>query len=100
MPLLKLSFYIVICNLSGLIPLISHASEPIEDKLIVGHYRNNVLHSPLYEIDDIPAERLTHLVYQNADVTAEGEVALAHRFLDIQKLYLDLDIEKLPYAGN
>lgn len=100
MPLLKLSFYIVICNLSGLIPLISHASEPIEDKLIVGHYRNNVLYSPLYEIDDIPAERLTHLVYQNADVTPEGEVALAHRFLDIQKLYLDLDIEKLPYAGN
>lgn len=93
----NLSAYLLLL-VSGFLSLPVNATPT--DHFIVGHYRNNVLHSPLYEIDDIPAERLTHLIYQNADVTPEGDVVLGHRFLDIQKLYLDLDIEKLPYAGN
>jgi hypothetical protein len=84
MPLLKLSFYVIIYSLLGLMPTISHASDPNQDRFIIGHYRNNVLHNPLYEIDDIRADRLTHLIYQNADLTAEGDVVLGHRFLDIQ----------------
>lgn len=70
------------------------------DKYIIGHYRNNLLHSPIYEIDEIPAERLTHIIYQHAEITPEAKVILGNRYLDIQKLHLDLDVEKYPYAGN
>lgn len=72
----------------------------VTDKYIVGHYRNNPLRSSIYEIDDIPAERLTHLIYQSAHLTEQGTVELADRFIDVQKLYIDLDVEKSAYAGN
>lgn len=87
-------FLFLLCSLQYCVA----ATDPA--KYIIGHYRNNVLHSPTYEIDEIPAERLTHIIYQHAEITPEATVMLGNRYLDIQKLYLDLDLEKYPYAGN
>jgi chitinase len=104
-PLLTISFLLAVCwlpssNSSFLNTPNTHGQIAAKNKYIVGHYRNNSLRSSIYEIDDIPAERLTHLIYQSALITENGTVELADRFIDIQKLYLDLDIEKSPYAGN
>ena len=68
--------------------------------LIVGHYKSGSVYGPNYPIDEVPLDRLTHLIYHFADLTPEGDVILGDRFADVQKLYFDIEVKDDSFVGN
>jgi chitinase len=45
---------------------------------LVGYFPSWVIHAENYHVADIPTDRLTHIIYAFADVTAGGECASIH----------------------
>jgi len=53
-------------------------------KKIVGYYYGKG--RPAYQLSDVPAQKLTHLIYSHARPTAQGDCALAHPDVDTPNL--------------
>ena len=70
---------LLICFISSFTP----AQEPI----VVGYFPFWSVYSYNFHIQDVRAERLTHLIYQYANLTAEGLVIPGDSYVDINNTY-------------
>ena len=66
---------------------------------LVGYYAGWAMYDRQYFITDIPADKLTHLNYAFADVSAEGEIVPSDPWGDTQFPYPG-DDENAPLLGN
>lgn len=60
-------------------------AEPIR----AGYFPFWATYSHSYHVNDVPAERLTHLIYAYANVSASGEVILGDKYADVDRIYPD-----------
>ncbi len=70
------------------------------ESFIVGFYEQWGIYSPNTHINDLPLERLTHLIYQRANVNLDGRVIAGDIFADLQHKYTNDNMEVQAYAGN
>ena len=65
--------------------LLGHAvyAEPIR----AGYFPFWATYSQSYHVADVPAERLTHLIYAYANITEQGEVVLGDKYADVDRIY-------------
>lgn len=78
-------------------PAVSNAAP---NKHIVGFYEQWGIYSPNIHVNDLPLERLTHLIYQRATVDREGKVTPGDLFADLQHRHPNDNIEGQKFAGN
>lgn len=69
-------------------------------KLIIGYYEQWAVFGPNIHIDDLPLERMTHLVYDSAGLTADGTVALGQPVADIYFQSPQDNMSEQTFAGN
>ncbi|MFO6424430.1 glycosyl hydrolase family 18 protein [Motilimonas sp. KMU-193] len=60
-------------------------AEPIR----AGYFPFWATYSHSYHINDVPAERLTHLIYAYANISPAGEVILGDKYADVDRIYPD-----------
>ena len=72
---------------------------PASKPRIVGYYASWSIYERDYHVADVPAERLTHLAYAFAGVSAGGECVLTDPWADVQKPYPG-DPPDAPFRGN
>lgn len=66
---------------------------------IVGYFASWAIYDRGYFVTDIPADRLTHLNYAFANISADGEIALLDEWADTQYPYPG-DTDDQPLKGN
>ncbi|MFO6423906.1 glycosyl hydrolase family 18 protein [Motilimonas sp. KMU-193] len=74
----------------------AHSSELVK----MGFYRDWSVYSPNYHITDVPDELLTHLVYENAVVTLDGQVRWGDEYASISAYFPHSDVEVGSVAGS
>lgn len=72
------------------------SSEP----LIAGHMLSWTVYGEKYHVSDIPAERLTHLIYGYANINDRGEVVHGDLFADVRNSYPGDNPTSKTYRGN
>ncbi len=65
----------------------SGTTPPDGDKRIVAYFTAWAVYGRDYHVADIPAERITHINYAFANISADGECALGDAYADIDKFY-------------
>lgn len=68
--------------------------------LVVGYYESWGIYSPGVHVKDLPLDRLTHIVYQNANLTQDAEVIPGDIYADLQHIYPDDDMSQQGYVGS
>ncbi len=63
----------------------SVSAEPIR----AGYFPFWATYSHSYHVNDVPAERLTHLIYAYANISETGEVVLGDKYADVDRIYPD-----------
>jgi chitinase len=63
-----------------------------------GYYASWTLYTRGYEVADIPAQRLTHINYAFANISAAGEVVLGDSWADVEMSYAG-DTGAEPFQG-
>lgn len=59
----------------------------LAEPIILGYFPFWSTYSHSYHIKDVPADRLTHLVYAFANINADGEVELGDKYADVDRIY-------------
>ncbi|MCE2596172.1 LytTR family transcriptional regulator DNA-binding domain-containing protein [Motilimonas cestriensis] len=57
------------------------------ESIRAGYFPFWATYSQSYHVTDIPAERLTHVIYAYANITEQGEVALGDKYADVDRIY-------------
>ncbi|VUD64248.1 Chitinase A1 [Thalassocella blandensis] len=68
--------------------------------LLVGYYEQWAVFGPNIHIDDLALERMTHLVYESAELTPDGKVALGQPVADIYFQSPQDNMSSQNFAGN
>lgn len=88
-----------------LLPTLSLTAQPLQYR-IVGYYASWNVYGGTYYVDDIPADKVTHLNYAFVNVSEEGECILGDKYGDVQYPYVSdssergTDADGQPLAGN
>lgn len=91
---------ILLCLLGGPGTLVANYAPQDGEPIVLGYYEQWGIYSPNVHIQDLPLERLTHLVYLAADVNEQGEVIVGDVYSDIQHMYPDQNQEDMPFGGS
>lgn len=88
-----------------LLPLTLEASaqeqpESMPQPRIIGYYPSWAIYGRQYFVTDIPADRLTHINYAFANISADGEIALGDSWADTQFPYPGDDAGDADFQGN
>ena len=54
---------------------------------LIGYFPSWRTYERDYQVVDIPAERLTHLIYAFAGISSQGRIELGDKYADIQRIY-------------
>lgn len=75
--------------------------------IVAGYYAEWSTYTPDYQIADVPADKLTHLIYAFTQIDANGELTLFDRYAAVERLFsaedsVDgvADAGDQPLAGN
>ncbi|MCY1057831.1 glycoside hydrolase family 18 protein [Nannocystis sp. SCPEA4] len=72
---------------------------PIGPGRIVAYFTAWAVYDRDYHVDDIPADKLTHVNYAFANLTADGKCVLGDSYADIEKVYGD-EAPNAPFKGS
>ncbi|MEE2681021.1 MAG: glycosyl hydrolase family 18 protein [Planctomycetota bacterium] len=72
---------------------------PSSDKKVVGYYIEWGIYGRDYQPADMPLDKLTHVNYAFANISADGRIAIGDPYAAIEKLYPG-DAWDQPYAGT
>jgi GH18 family chitinase len=74
---------------------------PPTSKRIIGYYEaTNVGEHSEYSVTDIPAEKLSHVIYTSLNVNTEGKCEVNHEWADLEHPYPVADGSSEPVLGN
>lgn len=99
----SLLLYLLAALLSLSIPA---TAQPASQYRIVGYYTSWSIYGQQYYVDDVPGDKLTHLLYAFANLSDTGECILGDEYADVQFAYFDdatdprRDALGNPLAGN
>ena len=85
--------------LTGLVVSTAVAQPAGQGSRIVGYYPAWTTHARNFQVTDIPAQNLTHIIYAFAKISPAGEIALGERWADIEKRFPG-DRNDQPYFGS
>jgi len=85
--------------LLGMLVCVADAQLEIKQPKIVGYYPAWTTHVRNYQVADIPAQNLTHIIYAFAKISPSGQIALGEPWADIQKRFPG-DRNGQPYFGS
>ena len=57
------------------------------DKMVLGYFRDWGIYSPNFHVNNIDANKLTHLIYESATVDKQGNVVLGDEYADTLHFY-------------
>ena len=83
----------------GLLVSVAAAQSANTGPKIVGYYPAWTTHARNFQVADIPAQNLTHIIYAFAKISPNGEIALGEPWADIQKRFPG-DRSGQPYFGS
>lgn len=76
------------------------AAQSVKKELkIVGYYPSWSTHARNYQVSQIPAQNLTHIIYAFANISEDGKSVLGERWADIEKRFPG-DRNGQPYHGS
>ena len=86
-------------SVTGLLISVAMAQPARQHPKIVGYYPAWSTHARNFQVADIPAQNLTHIIYAFAKISPAGEIALGEPWADIQKRFPG-DRSGQPYFGS
>lgn len=89
--------FLLVCCLS--LGLIVRAQDTETPKRIVGYYASWAIYGREYFVNEIPAEKLTHINYAFVNVSDDGECLLGDSWADVEYVY-EGDPEDAAFKGN
>ena len=82
------------------LPVPGLTAQPVKKQLkIVGYYPSWSTHARNYQVSQIPAQNLTHIIYAFAKISPDGQCVLGERWADIDKRF-PADRNGQPYYGS
>ena len=83
----------------GLLVSVAAAQPATKGPKIVGYYPAWTTHARNFQVADIPAQNLTHVIYAFAKISPGGQITLGEPWADIQKRFPG-DRNGQPYFGS